>query len=68
VIPWIIFAVIVVPLVIVAFAATMRRKGAVERPATEGGRLTEEELAAEEAYEAEWREEDKEQYRQERLP
>jgi hypothetical protein len=68
VIPWIIFAVIVVPLVIVAFAATMRRKGAVERPATEGERLTEGELAAEEAYEAEWREEDKEQYRQERLP
>ena len=67
-IPWIIFAVIVVPLVIVAFAATMRRRGAVEHPATEGDRLTEEELAAEEAYEAEWREEDKEQYRQERLP
>jgi hypothetical protein len=68
VIPWIIFAVIVVPLVIVAFAATMRRRGAVEHPANEAETLTPEELAAEEAYEAEWREEDKERYREERLP
>jgi hypothetical protein len=68
VIPWIIFAVIVVPLVIIAFAATMRRRGAVEHPATEGETLTQEELAAEDAFEADWREEDKERYRQERLP
>jgi len=68
VIPWVIFAVIVVPLVVIAFAATMRRKGAVEHPANEGETLTQEELAAEEAYEAEWREEDKKHYREERLP
>jgi len=68
VIPWIIFAVVVVPLVIVAFAATMRRRGAVEHSAAEGERLTDKELAAEEAFEADWREDDKEQYRQERLP
>ena len=46
----------------------MRRRGAVEHPATEGETLTQEELAAEEAFEADWREEDKERYRQERLP
>jgi uncharacterized membrane protein len=71
VIPWIIFAVVVVPLVIVGFVATRRRTVAGEQPAGEGAQArarTEEEFAAAEAYEAEWHEKDKERYRQEDLP
>jgi hypothetical protein len=68
VIPWLIFAVVVVPLVVIGFAATRRRTAAGERPASGDQGLTDEELAAEEAYEAEWREKDKEHYREERLP
>ena len=70
-IPWIIFAVIVVPLVVVVFAATRRRTAAGEHPAGEDAEERaeiEREFAAAEAYEEKWREEDKENYRQERLP
>ena len=70
-IPWIIFAVVVVPLVVVGFVVTRRRKVAGEHPASEDARdraLTEQEFAEAEAYEAKWREEDKEKYHQERLP
>ena len=70
-IPWIVFALIAVPLVIVAFVATRRRKIAGEHPANEDAQaraLTEQEFADAEAYEAKWHEEDKERYRQERLP
>ncbi|MGZ4308040.1 MAG: hypothetical protein ACXVRZ_02925 [Gaiellaceae bacterium] len=70
-IPWLIFAVVVVPLVVVGFAATRRRTAAGERPASEDARtkaLTEREFAEAEAYEEEWREKDKERYHQERLP
>jgi hypothetical protein len=69
--PWIIFALIAVPLVLVAFAATRRRTAAGEHPAGEDATeraLTEKEFAEAEAYEAKWREQDKEHYRQERLP
>jgi hypothetical protein len=69
--PWIIFALVAVPLVVVAFVATRRRKVASEHPASEDAReraLTEQEFAEAEAFEAKWREEDKENYRQERLP
>jgi hypothetical protein len=71
VIPWIIFAVVVVPLVVVGFAASRRRTAAGEHPASEDAQAraeTEREFAAAEAYEERWREEDKERYREERLP
>jgi hypothetical protein len=69
--PWILFALVAVPLVVVAFVATRRRTAAGEHPAGEdagAGALTEQELAEAEAYEAEWREEDKKKYHEERLP
>jgi hypothetical protein len=65
--PWLIFAVVAVPLVLVAFVATRRRTAAGEQPAGDEA-LTERELSEAEAYEAKWHEEDKERYRQERLP
>jgi uncharacterized membrane protein len=71
VIPWLIFAVVVVPLVVVGYAASRRRRAAGEHPANQDAQAkaeTEREFAAAEAYEEKWREEDKEQYRQERLP
>jgi hypothetical protein len=71
VIPWLIFALVVVPLVVVAFMAARRRTAAGEHPASEDAQeraRTEEEFAEAEAYEAKWREEDKERYHQERLP
>jgi hypothetical protein len=71
VIPWIIFAVVVVPLVVVGFAASRRRTAAGEHPATEDAEAraeTEREFAEAETYEDKWREEDKERYRHERLP
>ena len=70
-IPWLIFALVAVPLAIVAFVAARRRTVAGEHPATEDPQataLTDQELADAEAYEAEWHEKDKESYRQERLP
>jgi hypothetical protein len=71
VIPWIIFALVAVPLVVVGFVATRRRTAAGEHPASEDAQeraLTEQEFADAEAYEAKWHEDDKERYRQERLP
>jgi hypothetical protein len=71
VIPWIVFALVVVPLVVVAFVATRRRKVAGEHPASEDADArarTEQEFAEAEAYEAKWREKDIERYHQERLP
>ena len=69
--PWILFALIAVPLVLVAFVASRRRTAAGEHPADEDPQeqlLTEQEFAEAEAYEAKWLEEDKERHRQERLP
>jgi hypothetical protein len=71
VIPWLIFALVAVPLVVVGFVATRRKTVAGEHPASEDANaraLTEEEFAEAEAYEAKWREEDEERYRQERFP
>jgi flagellar basal body-associated protein FliL len=71
VIPWIIFAVVLVPLLVVGFAATRRKTVAGEHPASEDAQeraQTEQEFAEAEAYEAKWREEEKERYHQERLP
>ena len=70
-IPWLIFALVAVPLVVIAFVATRRRNSAAEHPASEDAQteaLTEEEFAEAEAYEAKWREQDKERYHEERLP
>lgn len=66
-IPWIILAVVVVPLAIVAFVATRRRTVASEHSANEP-ELTEEDFEAAEASQAKWQEEEKERYHQERLP
>lgn len=71
-IPWIIVAVVLVPLVVIAFVVTRRNTAAGELPAAgeDGGvrERTENELAAAEAYEEKWHEADKERYHQERLP
>ena len=70
-IPWIVFALVVVPLVVVGFVATRRRTAASEHPASEDAQArarSEQEFAEAEAYEAQWREKDKERYHQERLP
>ena len=70
-IPWIVFALVAVPLVVVGFVVSRRRTSAGEHPASEDAQtkaLTEQEFAEAEAYEAKWREEDKERYREERLP
>jgi hypothetical protein len=71
VIPWIIFAVVVVPLAVVVYVATRRRAAVGEHPASEDAKaeaLTEQEFAEAEAYEAKWHEEDKKRYHEERLP
>jgi hypothetical protein len=68
-IPWIIMAVVAVPLVVIAFMATRRKTGASELPASDDAEArTEQEFAEAEAYEERWREEDKERFHQERLP
>jgi len=69
--PWLVFGQIAVPLVVIAFAASRRRTVAGEERETEDPQEREEidrEFAAAEAYEAEWRKQDKERYREERLP
>jgi cytochrome c oxidase assembly factor CtaG len=68
-IPWIIMAVVAVPLVVIAFVAVRRKTAAGELLASdEEEARTEQEFAEAEAYEARWREEDKERFHQERLP
>jgi flagellar basal body-associated protein FliL len=69
-IPWIIFAVLAIAFVVVGLAAR-RRTLAREHPASEDAHeraRTEQEFAEAEAFEAKWREEDKDRYHQERLP
>ena len=70
-IPWIIMALVAVPLLVIAFMAIRRRTAAGEHPAGEDAQdraRTEQEFAEAEAYEAKWREEDNERFHQERLP
>jgi len=70
-IPWTIFAVVIVPLVVVGFVATRRRTAAGEHPPGEDPEekaRIEQEFAAAEAYEEKWRAEDEERYRQECFP
>jgi hypothetical protein len=71
VIPWIIIGLVAIPLVLVGFVATRRRTAASEHLVSEDAQTrarTEQEFAEAEAYEAKWREEDKERFHQERLP
>ena len=71
-IPWIIVAVVVVPLVVIAFVVTRRNTAAGELAAAGNDEVarerTESEFAAAEAYEEQWNEADKERFHQERLP
>jgi hypothetical protein len=68
-IPWVIIAVVAVPLVVIAFMAMRRNRAANELLASNDAEArTEQEFAEAEAYEAKWREEDKERFHQERLP
>ncbi len=68
-IPWIIIAVIAVPLVVVAFVAMRRNTAASELPASDDATARmEQEFAEAEAYEAKWHEDDKERFHRERLP
>jgi hypothetical protein len=68
-IPWIIMAVVAVPLVVIAFMAMRRKTAAGELLAgADAEAQTEQEFAEADAYEARWREEDKEKFHQERLP
>jgi uncharacterized membrane protein len=70
VIPWLILAIVAVPLVVMGFASMRRRTAAAERAATEDAAArarTEREFAEAEAYEEQWREENKDHAR-ERMP
>jgi hypothetical protein len=60
VLPVVIIAVLVIPLLVIVFLARRRSVNAAEHPATETDaerRRTEEEFEAAERYEADWREE-----------
>ena len=68
-IPWIIMAVLAVPLVVVGFLAMRRKTAAGELLAGDDAEArTEKEFAEAEAYETKWREEDKDRFHQELLP
>lgn len=68
-IPWLIFAVVAVPLVVMGFVSMRRRTAVAEHPATDDAARvrTEREFAEAEAYEEQWREENKDHPR-ERMP
>ena len=70
-IPWIIVAVVLVPLVVIAFVVTRRNTAAGELATAGNDKVrerTDSEFAAAEAYEEQWHEADKERFHQERLP
>jgi hypothetical protein len=70
-IPWLIFALVIVPLLVVAFVAARRRTVAAEHPATQTAQdraETEREFEQSEAYQTKWREEDKARHDRERIP
>jgi hypothetical protein len=67
-IPWIIFGLVLVPLLVIAFVAARRRTDAAEHPADETAAdraELEKEFADAEAYQAEHRAEDRARYDQE---
>ena len=64
-IPWPIFALVIVPLLVVAFVAARRRTVAAEHPVGETAEdraEMEQEFAEAEAYQAKWRDEDRARY------
>ena len=64
-IPWLIFALVLVPLLVVPFVAARRRTVAAEHPAGETAEdrtEMEQEFAESEAYQAKWRDEDRARY------
>jgi hypothetical protein len=68
VIPWLVFALVIVPLVVVAFVLARRRTVAAEHPTGETAQdraEMEREFAESEAYQAKWRDEDKARYEEE---
>ena len=70
-IPWLIFGLVIVPLLVVAFVASRRRTRSFEHPAggdTEDKAELEQEFAAAEAYQEQWRAADKARHDQELLP
>lgn len=69
-IPWLIFAVVAVPLVVVGFGTMRRRTRVGEHPLAEdpaARERTEREFAEAEAFEQRWREENRDHHR-DRLP
>jgi hypothetical protein len=71
VLPVLAFAVIAVPLLVVGFLVLRRRAVVGEHPVTEDAHQRaelEQEFAAAEAYEEQWRAEDKDRFRREHLP
>ena len=69
--PVLVFVVIAIPLLVVAFLAMRRRAVTGEHPAPQDAHQRaelEQEFAAAEAYEEQWRAEDEDRYRHERLP
>jgi hypothetical protein len=71
VIPWIIIAVVAVPLLAIGYLAMRRNMAESDLPADGDANArarAERELADAEAFEATWHEEDKERFHQERLP
>ncbi len=64
--PWIILAVVAVPLLVIAFRAASRTKATGEHPIAEDAATiarTEQEFADAEAYQEQWREEEKKHQR-----
>jgi hypothetical protein len=64
--PWLLIAVVVIPLLVISFAAVRRSKNAGEHPVTEDAATrarTEREFADAEAYQEQWREEEKKHQR-----
>jgi hypothetical protein len=66
VIPWIIFAVVVVPLVVIAFVVTRQKTAGARTEVVDSE--TERQFADADAYEAEWHEADEKRFHDERLP
>ena len=69
--PVVILAAVAVPLVVIGFLTVRRRAAAGEHPTTETAadrERTEHEFDEAEQYQAEWREENHEHLREERLP
>ena len=70
-IPWLIFGLLIVPLLFFAFASSRRRTSSYEHQANDDAAAKaelEQEFADAEAYQEKWREQDKARYHDERIP